>query len=752
MPSTHGPKLAADLDIAVTAHANRAPIDGVNPSLILKVKTSAPVEESEWARVGLTVLASEPDATLILFASDAELSAFRERIRAYQEQPPENQKHPRFAGFCGAIDSMGEVTPEDRIGLGFRKQGKLSLGDFVDAELYRVDVCLWPPPKDDFEIFMHRTVRVAELHGGKVIGTYRGSATQLARVEGTGGVIRALLESPEVATVDPTPIPDFASFDASNISVATLPRVEAPPKDGPVIGVIDSGLNSAHPLFADRVAGSYSIPERLGDADDRGHGTPVGAIAVFGDIAQSLEAKGFSSPFRIASVKVVDDKGEFPRDVIQAQQIEEAIRRLHDEHGCTVVNMSLADRNRTVGVKASAWAATIDALIRELDLVVVLPTGNSDPVWLAAEYGGDAIVGAYPGYLWNSSNRLLEPASALSAVVVGSIAHSNGLRPEDDVMAGVIPLAAAGEPSPFTRCGPGVNRSIKPDFVDFGGTAVFDGPVQRIVHGGGRDAAGILSANAKFLDRLFACGAGTSFAAPLVAYKAGLIRDTYPEASANLTRALLAIGADPPSPGLERLAGANADIVHGVFGYGLIDVERSLASDDNRVVLIAEDELELDRFAVYEIPIIDAFRATPGERHVRVALAFDPPVRSSRLDYAGVEMSFDLLRGVSPQEVFDGYRKWEKKEGDPFRLKPSRRVDLDPNLTRRSKSALQCGTFVASRASQSADEAWYLVVRCEGKWALGIEEAQRYAVAVELRHSAEIPLHTRLRQRLRVSA
>ena len=119
----HGPKLVADLDSVTANHRARPPMDGVNPSLILKIQLSAPVDEVEWTRIGLTVLASEPDATIILFASDADLAAFRARIRAYQEVPPEDQKHPRYAGFCGAIDGVGEVTPVDRIGQGFRRQG-----------------------------------------------------------------------------------------------------------------------------------------------------------------------------------------------------------------------------------------------------------------------------------------------------------------------------------------------------------------------------------------------------------------------------------------------------------------------------------------------------------------------------------------------------------------------------------------------------------------------------------------------------
>jgi hypothetical protein len=78
------------------------------------------------------------------------------------------------------------------------------------------------------------------------------------------------------------------------------------------------------------------------------------------------------------------------------------------------------------------------------------------------------------------------------------------------------------------------------------------------------------------------------------------------------------------------------DAVFNLLGYGLPDVARALESEDNRVILFAEDTLATDKFAVYEVPIPDVFQ-TKGARQIRVALSFDPPVRHTRLDYADLK-------------------------------------------------------------------------------------------------------------------
>jgi hypothetical protein len=364
---------------------------------------------------------------------------------------------------------------------------------------------------------------------------------------------------------------------------------------------------------------------------------------------------------------------------------------------------------------------------------------------------GDGVVAAYPQFLYSDRNKMLEPASAANVLTVGSLAHTNGLGSEDGDLVGVRPLTRAGQPSPFTRIGPGIGQMFKPDLVDYGGTAVFDGPTQLLLDGGRRASAGVLTLHHLYLDRLFTFKSGTSFAAPLVAYKAALIREAFPDASANFVRAVLALAAEVPTEAQECLAEYDDDQKRAVVGYGIANVDNALTSEDNRVILFAEDELQVDHFAVYEVPIPKEFQTTQGVRQIKIALAFDPPTRHSRLDYAGLGMGFRLICGASQEEVFDAFRSWEKKkEGDPFKLADKLKCHVEPGPQRRERGTLQCGAFVAKRSLADYGDRYFLAVRCEGGWASDQVAKQRFAVAVELRHQAEIQLHEMLRLRVRV--
>ena len=66
-----------------------------------------------------------------------------------------------------------------------------------------------------------------------------------------------------------------------------LPPIEPPLENAPTIGIIDSGIN-ANPLLDTVIVGSIGVPPALGTADENGHGTRVGGIAVFGDIRAQI--------------------------------------------------------------------------------------------------------------------------------------------------------------------------------------------------------------------------------------------------------------------------------------------------------------------------------------------------------------------------------------------------------------------------------------------------------------------------------
>lgn len=213
----------------------------------------------------------------------------------------------------------------------------------------------------------------------------------------------------------------------------------------------------------------------------------------------------------------------------------------------------------------------------------------------------------------------------------------------------------------------------------------------------------------------------------------------------DIRQRLLALSADHPESAAACL-NHDSDAIFNLLGYGVPDVARALDSEDNRVIMVADDVLPADKFAVYEVPIPEVFQ-NRGARQIRVALSFDPPVKHTRFDYAGMTMGFHLIRGADANEVFDAFRRWEADEGKEFRISETLKCDLKPGAQRRERGTLQCATFSMSANSRKYGDSYYLAVRCESGWS---SEHQDFAVAVELRAQADIPLYQRLRERVRV--
>jgi subtilisin family serine protease len=308
-------------------------------------------------------------------------------------------------------------------------------------------------------------------------------------------------------------------------------------------------------LLAPSLIESFGVPDELGTADIWGHGTKVAGIAAFGDVRECVDRKTFESPVRIISVKVVNDEGQFDDTATIPDQMDKAIRALH-QRGCRVVNIALGDKHRIPydGGRVSLWAATLDTLARELDIIVIVSAGNSAG-GTRAPWGPQAeqITQTYPNYLVSAENRIVDPATAAIALTVGSLAHANGLPTEPAGGAERRSVASLNTPTPITRSGPGANDSVKPDLVDFGGTVLFDGMTQRIVSGDVYASAGMLTLRADYIQGLLTSSTGTSMAAPRIAFKAALLLRAMPTASANMIRALLALSASPPTQALQCL-------------------------------------------------------------------------------------------------------------------------------------------------------------------------------------------------------
>lgn len=742
----HGGRIRAQLDAVVETQKRRRRPDVVNPSLILRVQMSGPLLEPEWERVGLTVLSTDADRTLILFSTTDDLTEFREKLAAFSRGVPEGQKGPSFAAFIGGIESIGDVEPRDRIGPRLKEEGFNTEEDLVADEMYRFDIELWDLGRRDQRTrALEEIVAYVEAREGQVLDQYVGPSITMARIEATGALFRTLLTVQEIAAIDRPPQPDLEISELLQLTLAEVPPLDPDYDDLPVVGVIDSGLN-AHPLLNDVIVGSIGVPASLGTADELGHGTRVAGVAIFGDLRAQLAAPALSRVARLASARVVNQRGEFDDKRLVPSQMREAITALNQQFGCRIFVSSLADNKHVYRTgKVGAWAATLDELARELNVVIIVAAGNRRP---RSGHRLDQGVTHYPHYLLEPENRLFEPAGALNTVSVGSLAHGHGL---DETLAADVrgqPITEAGEPSPFTRVGPGAGGATKPDVVDTGGTMIVDPLTAQMRDGASLATAGVLTLHHRYLDQLFTTGSGTSYAAPLVGAKAAQVLRRFPMASANLVRALLVGSARHDDAARARIEPLGGDALKTVCGHGRIDVDRAAFSDDARVVLYAEDELPVDHFAIYEVPCPEVFQ-TGGRRSIQVSLAYDPPVRHTRIDYAGNRMSFKLHRGCDPALLFDHYRRRATGEDRHPDLEGRFTCKLEPGSTERSKSSVQVGRASFARNSAYPDP-FYLVVRCEGGWAADIAPRQSFAVVVELALEAEVRLYERLRARVRL--
>jgi hypothetical protein len=502
-------------------------------------------------------------------------------------------------------------------------------------------------------------------------------------------------------------------------------------------------------MLAPAIGEVTAIPQALGDgADDNGHGTLIGGLALYGDVETCIVARVFAPNLRLYSARVLNAAGKFDDEALITTQMREAIEYFTNNYGCRIFNLSLGDDNLPYrGGKVSPWASILDTLERELNIVIVVSAGNF-AYQLQGEEFADAHLHRYPRYLLEDDARIIEPATGSIVLSVGALAHSANVPPGRNVE--VRPISQEGEPSPFTRSGPGLGGAVKPELCDFGGNQVYDGTLRQVV---ALNELSVVSTHRNYLQRLFATDVGTSFAAPRVAHLAARLLGALPDASANLVRALLVSSASVPEQAVARLSPLGNDAVSRVCGFGRPDFESAMFSQEDRVVLLGQSELGHDRFHVYEIPIPEEFLVGRSLRSIDVTLAYDPPVRHSRFDYLGAKMSFRLIRGRTLEQVIRAFQTQAANPNPVDSLtSTSWNCSMKPGPEAREGGTIQRAVFEMRQPPRPVyGDTYHLVVRCEKKWARPEHAPQRYAIVVVLRQEGAIELYQHVSQRVRTA-
>lgn len=658
--------------------------------------------------------------------------------------------HPKsWAKFLDHIDGIELYGPDDR--------ADPTLADLVFNPVETVDCLLWPAGSDRIaanrinEVIANVSDYAASEPRVHVVAVDSRPDRTLVRIAATEALVDELLNNVDVERIR---APLRAKVTQSALTAANVPD-DIPEPAATVIGVVDGVINITNPLTGPFVADAEAFPIGyvFGGADT--HGTAVAGIAIWGDLDQLVIAGSLSAPHPVISARVLDitPANDYSVTGMAHTTIEDAIRWLVTDRGVRIVNLSINYPIAANSALRDEPTVTIDTLVRELGIVIVVSAGNRLQLpqgdWLTD----------YPGYLVDADARIAAPGDAALAITVGS--HAVRDVPGGPYAASRVAIAGAQQPSPFTRSGPvrgaGRGGTMKPEFTHHGGNWSWDHMTQSVdTLEPGTAAVVAIPPRA---GRIVGSSTGTSYAAPAVAHEIARIAERYPAAGANLLRALTALSARPTQGSI-----AGIDPVR-VGGYGQPEASRVLESGPHRVFLVYEGIVPTNRVLVHRLPIPAEFADGVRQRTFRVALAFDPPVRRGRREYVAGTMSVELVRGLSLQDVQDVYGRQPTVRDavlDPAIVRrelpdDDHRPPMYPGLTTIGSNTLIRREFLNGAWDPDHGDYFLIVAHNQSAWTAaqrGRYTEQPYALAVEIAEETEsaLDLYAAVRARLRSRA
>jgi hypothetical protein len=713
---------------------------------------------------------------LVQFPTEVSRQQFTEDLQLYKADSGDRATLPqgKRRNFFDALQRVRTPSRDERMGVRLRQEGLPTQDSFY------VDVDLWHPPSEtETRAVLGQVRAICTNLDGAICEEVKTSSLLLLKIRSNRQLAEALMDLDLVARIDLPPRLAPAYSEIFNVS----PPVDLPipAEDDPIACVVDSGVVSGHPFLRNWIIEEHDFDSgEETPVDLNGHGTAVAGLVVYGSVAECLESHNWVPKVRICSAKVLRNDSfnqpVFPEEHRVEAITEEAIRYFAKERKCKVFNLSLGIEDEVyANGRQFAWAEKLDELARELDIVIVISSGNrSDPPIPEHPHTREQFQSAVRDNLLNDLNqRLCNPATAALAITVGAIASSEALGLDDggrgvrlqDAFAGA-PKAA---PTPFTRVGPGYasNTSyppIKPEFVDYGGNYA----LHQIAGGNPRWTTHInLGEPTLALDqsgRFISARTGTSFAAPHMTFASAMATTSLEAAtgrtpSANLIRALVGSATElPPCPdgwlGDEK---DNETEILRLVGYGKCSVESLFWSKQNQVRLIATDAVEENKMHFYRIEIPDIFLKTRGRRGITLSLAYDPPVRASRRAYLARTMTVDAYRGLTTEQV-ELYCSKQENQAD---LRPPSCAELKftPSKSKVHWSTLQVRKITWTRKplikTPNGEESRtiHVVVRCQQRFPTGEDEFQKYGLVVVFWHeNTQIELYQALQNQVTLRA
>lgn len=608
-----------------------------NPEVEGTLAVQGPGIEAESSRLqdvrsGTFVVATTPEE-VVLVATSGDLSVLSRKTEEYRTAESPSGK-PRHEQLIARIEEIRLATVKD---MSF---GEIVDDEIVDGEVYFVE--LWIRNQDEIASADASMERFLQNNPESVrrLGGYRGQDRDVILVAIRGELLRALPQLTSVlAELHVPPRVQLREVAGRVEYDSGLPPVDTTVVPLVTVAIHDTGLDVHHPLLAPVLIGAETAVPDGSPNDWNGHGTRMAGLAVFGDLTEQLLEPKLSPAARLVSVDYLEpgEKG----DVLWAERtdlsIDIADQLARDSR--VIHNISMGAPNPREH-EPTSWSVAIDraAWNGGRGRLIVVSAGNVPPVLHERDYPGESLASA-----------LAQPAQAWNAITVNGFTDLDELAQEDVRLGASLPLAAAGQLSPFATSAPANVAPFKPDVVAEAGNTAPDGTNAN----GGLVGLSLLTTASRVLGNGVTRTNATSAAAALTTNVLARIWAAYPDFSPATIRGLLAHSASIPQRALTQLGDVDA---RRTFGHGAVSVANALESRLSRPVMCFEGSLRPRRvdpeghvhrdIVMVKLPFPQESLDAIGEAAVRldVTLSYfvEPSEAERRSRYAGARLRWDM--------------------------------------------------------------------------------------------------------------
>ncbi|MDR5765840.1 MULTISPECIES: S8 family peptidase [unclassified Caballeronia] len=413
--------------------------------------------------------------------------------------------------------------------------------------------------------------------------------------------VPSILSNDRSSSLDASALPQKVQRKSTVISV-TPADIPEPDDDAvyPMVAVVDGGISDK---FDKWVLGKYGrIPVSHRDLD---HATNIAGLLVgarhfnpgYGlrfeddgcwliDVALHAKDDHFGKHYGNGSARFMDE-------------LERVVKICRREHGVRVFNFSLNNKEDVIHSGFSEEATRLDKIAREHDVFFVISAGNTHDEDKRPEWDKRITVAASQ-LIESKSDTLWGPADSLLNISVGAM---NGAGVKD---------CLPDVPACYSRRGPGVRGSVKPDVCHIGGADGKD------------DVSGLSSVSEH---GMLASVKGTSMAAPLVAKTlAALDMELTGVAPREVVQALFLHNTYFEKPFQSQQARRIGRSLIG-FGYPRAS-HQSLALDRHTFGVVVHDNLQVDENTIIDFrwpkELVDDEGRCRGL--ARLTLVYSPPL------------------------------------------------------------------------------------------------------------------------------